>query len=114
LGDTLRGRKLLPLERTVQLMTDVPARMFGLRDRGRIAVGNYADLGVFDPETVDSGPARRVYDLPADSLRLISKSIGVNRVFVNGVLTIVDGESTGAMAGTVLRSGQNTDTVATR
>ena len=113
LADTLRGRKLIPLEQAVRLMTDVPARMFGLRDRGRIAVGGYADIGIFDPETVDSGPARRVYDLPGDSLRLTSRSIGVAKVFVNGVPTISDGEPTGSLAGTVLRSGRNTDTVAT-
>ncbi len=113
LGDTLRGRRLVPLERAVQLMTDVPARLFGLRDRGRLEVGGFADVGVFDPATVDSGPARRVYDLPGDSLRLTSQSIGVSRVFVNGVPTIEQGESTGALGGTVLRSGRNTDTVAT-
>jgi N-acyl-D-aspartate/D-glutamate deacylase len=113
LADSLRGRKLISIERTVQLMTEVPAQMFGLRDRGRIAVGGYADIGIFDPETVDSGPAKRVYDLPGDSLRLTSKSIGVTRVFVNGVPTIEKGESTGALSGTVLRSGKNTDTVAT-
>ncbi|HUZ10157.1 MAG TPA: amidohydrolase family protein [Acidimicrobiales bacterium] len=113
LADTLRGRKLVPLERAVRLMTDVPARMFGLRDRGRIAVGGYADIGIFDPDTVDSGPAKRVYDLPGESLRLTSRSIGVTRVLVNGVPTIEGGESTGSLGGTVLRSGRNTDTVAT-
>jgi N-acyl-D-aspartate/D-glutamate deacylase len=113
LGDTLRGRKLVPLERAVQLMTDVPARLFGLRDRGRLEVGGFADVGIFDPDTVDSGPAKRVFDLPGDSLRLTSKSIGVSRVFVNGSPTIENGESTGALGGTVLRSGRNTDTVAT-
>ena len=113
LGDTLRGRRLVPLERAVQLMTDVPARLFGLRDRGRLEVGRFADVGVFDPATVDSGPARRVYDLPGDSLRLTSQSIGVSRVFVNGIPTIEQGESTGALGGTVLRSDRNTDTVAT-
>jgi N-acyl-D-aspartate/D-glutamate deacylase len=113
LGDTLRGRKLVPLERAVQLMTDVPARLFGLRDRGTLEVGGFADVGVFDPDTVDSGPAKRVFDLPGDSLRLTSKSIGVSRVFVNGSPTIENGESTGALGGSVLRSGRNTDTVAT-
>ena len=62
----LRGRKLVPLERAVQLITDEPARLFGLRDRGRLAEGCHADLVVFDPETVGSEhadararPARR-------------------------------------------------------
>ena len=112
LADTLRGRKLISVERTVQLMTDVPARTFGLRDRGRLAAGGYADIGLFDPATVDSGPAKRVYDLPGDSLRLTSKSIGVACVFVNGVPTIENGEATGALGGTVLRSGVSTETVA--
>ena len=102
-----------PSSEAVQLMTDVPARLFGLRDRGRLVEGAFADIVVFDPATVDSGPARRVFDLPADSLRLTSSSTGVHRVLVNGVVTIVDGESTGALPGTLLRSGRNTDTVAT-
>ncbi len=114
LADTLRGRRLVPLERAVQLITDVPARLFGLRDRGRLVEGARADVVVFDPATVDSGPAKRVFDLPGDSLRLTARSIGIHRVLVNGVVTIVDGESTGALAGTVLRSGRDTDTVATR
>jgi N-acyl-D-aspartate/D-glutamate deacylase len=113
IADTLRGRKLVSLERAVQLMTDVPARLFGLRDRGRLVEGAFADVVVFDPETIDSGPARRVFDLPGDSLRLTAESVGVRRVLVNGVPTIVDGRSTGALAGTVLRSGRDTDTVAT-
>ena len=113
LADTLRGRKLVSLERAVQLITDVPARLFGLRDRGQLREGAYADVVIFDPDTVNAGPARRVYDLPGDSLRLIASSSGVTSVFVNGVPSIADGEPTGALSGTVLRSGRNTDTVAT-
>ncbi len=113
LADTIRGRRLVSLERAVQLITDVPARLFGLRDRGQLREGAYADVVIFDPETVNSGPARRVYDLPGDSLRLISSSSGVTSVFVNGTPSIADGEPTGALTGTVLRSGRNTDTVAT-
>jgi N-acyl-D-aspartate/D-glutamate deacylase len=113
LADTIRGRRLLPLERAVQLMTDAPARLFGLTDRGRVAEGGFADLVVFDPDTVDSGPAHRVYDLPGDSLRLTAESTGVKRVFVNGRTVIVDGEPEGTLPGRVLRSGRDTETVAT-
>jgi N-acyl-D-aspartate/D-glutamate deacylase len=113
LADTLRGRKLLPLERAVQLMTDVPARLFGLQDRGLLTEGAFADVVVFDPATIDSERARRVYDLPAESLRLTAPSSGVHRVLVNGVETVVDGELTGSLSGTVLRSGRDTRTVTT-
>jgi N-acyl-D-aspartate/D-glutamate deacylase len=113
LADTIRGRKLLPLERAIHLMTDAPARLFGLTDRGRVKEGGFADLVIFDPATVDSGPAHRVYDLPGQSLRLTATSTGVKRVFVNGQTVIVEGEPEGALPGRVLRSGRDTETVAT-
>ncbi len=111
LGDCLRGRQLATLERAVQLMTEAPARLFGLRGRGRVAPGVQADLFVFDPETVGSEPATLVHDLPGDSPRLVAASTGVVRVLVNGTETVVDGTPTGALPGTLLRSGRDTDTV---
>ena len=114
LGDMLRGRKLVPLERAVQLMTEVPARLFGLRDRGVLAEGFHADVVVVDPETVDSELAQLVHDLPGDSPRLTAGSIGVVRVLVNGTVTVVDGKPTGELPGQVLRSGRDTRTVNTR
>ena len=105
LADVLRGSRGLPLERAVRLMTDVPARLFGLRDRGRLAPGWLADIAVLDPETVGSGPARRAYDLPGGAYRLMAAPEGVVRVLVNGVETIRDGMPTGARTGTVLRAG---------
>jgi N-acyl-D-aspartate/D-glutamate deacylase len=114
LADCLRGRRLVPVERAVQLLTDTPARLFGLRDRGHLVEGAYADVTVVDPETVDSGPARRVHDLPGESLRLTAAAIGVPHVWVNGVQVVDSGRTTGALAGTVLRSGRDTDTVTAR
>jgi N-acyl-D-aspartate/D-glutamate deacylase len=113
LADCLRGRRLETVERAVQLMTDVPARLFGLVDRGRLVAGAFADVAVVDPETVDSERARREYDLPGRSLRLTAPSVGVVRVLVNGVPTVVDGRPTGARSGTVLRSGRDTVSVTT-
>ena len=114
LADSLRGRRLVSLERAVYLMTDAPARLLGLSGRGRLKAGGWADVVVFDPETIDSGPPRRVYDLPGQSLRLISESVGVHRVFVNGHPTVADGQTTGELPGRVLRSGRDTETVTTR
>jgi N-acyl-D-aspartate/D-glutamate deacylase len=113
LGDVLRGRKLVTLERAVQMITDDPARLFGLRERGQIAEGFHADLVLFDPETIASEDATLVNDLPADAPRLTAQSKGIVRVLVNGVETVVDGVATGAIPGTLLRSGRDTYTVST-
>jgi N-acyl-D-aspartate/D-glutamate deacylase len=113
LGDTLRGRKLVPLERAVQLMTQVPAELFGIIDRGTLVEGNHADIVIVDPETVGSELAELVHDLPGDSPRLTAESIGVRRVLVNGTVVVVDGKPTGDLPGTILRSGRDTRTVAT-
>lgn len=114
LGDCLRGRKLVPLERAVKMLTDDPARLFGLRERGRIEEGFHADLVLFDPERIEAGPATLVHDLPGDSPRLDSKAIGIVSVRVNGIETLRDDRVTGAVPGTVLRSGRDTRTVNTK
>ncbi len=111
LGDCLRQRQLVPVERAVQLMTEAPAALFGLHDRGHLAAGMRADVFVFDPATVGSEPATLVHDLPGGSPRLIADAIGVVRVLVNGTETIVDGRPTGDLPGALLRSGRDTHTV---
>ncbi|WP_421106475.1 N-acyl-D-amino-acid deacylase family protein [Streptomyces sp. NEAU-S77] len=114
IGDCLRGRKLVPLERAVRMLTDDPARLLGLRMRGRVAEGYHADLVLFDPDRIDAGQARLVHDLPGDSPRLDSRATGMVSVRVGGVETIRDDEITGAIPGKVLRSGRDTETVSTR
>ena len=94
-------------------MTGDQAALFGLKGRGQVVEGFHADLVVVDPETVGSELATLVHDLPGNSPRLTADSIGVRKVLVNGVVTVVDGASTGQLPGTVLRSGTHTDTVAT-
>jgi N-acyl-D-aspartate/D-glutamate deacylase len=108
LADSLRGRQLVSLERAVQLMTDAPARLFGLTQRGRISVGYHADIVLFDPERIGASPARIRFDLPGQSKRLLSDPSGIERVFVNGIETIVDGTPTGTRPGIILRSGRDT------
>ncbi|MFI0778023.1 amidohydrolase family protein [Streptomyces sp. NPDC021212] len=114
IGDCLRRRKLVPLERAVQMLTDDPARLFGLRERGRVTEGYHADLVLFDPERIDAGQATLVHDLPGDSPRLDSRAEGIVSVRVGGVETIRDDEITGAVPGKVLRSGRDTRSVSTR
>jgi N-acyl-D-aspartate/D-glutamate deacylase len=114
LGDCLRGRRLVGLEQAVKMLTDDPARLFGLRERGRIREGFHADLVLFDPERIDAAAATLVHDLPGDSPRLDSRALGVRAVWVNGVEAIREDTVTGAVPGKVLRSGRDTRTVATR
>ncbi|CAL2057524.1 MULTISPECIES: N-acyl-D-amino-acid deacylase family protein [Streptomyces] len=114
LGDCLRGRKLVALEQAVKMLTDDPARLFGLRERGQIQRGWHADLVLLDPERIDAGQARLVHDLPGDSPRLDSRALGVRAVWVGGVEAIRDDVVSGAVPGKVLRSGRDTRTVSTR
>ena len=72
LGEVVRERGLLEVEEAVAMMTDRPARHYGLRHRGRIAPGWHADLVVFDPATVDSEAARLVADMPGGGERLVA------------------------------------------
>jgi N-acyl-D-aspartate/D-glutamate deacylase len=111
-GPSVRDRKLIALEEAVRLVTDVPARMYGLVERGRLAEGWHADLVVFDPETLAPEPVRAMADLPAGAWRLTGGARGVDHVVVNGVGIVEAGEYTGARPGTVLRSGRDTTTVA--
>jgi len=111
LSEVVRNRGLLTLEQAVRLMTDVPARLYGLRGRGRIEVGGAADLVVLDPEVVASRPAAARFDLPGGGERLYADAVGIETVYVAGRPIVSGGEFTGDTPGTVLRSGTHTDTV---
>ncbi len=111
LGEVVRRRALLTLVEAVHMCTDVPARLYGLRGRGRIAEGWVADVVIFDPATVASEAARPHYDLPGGGMRLVAKSVGVSHVMVAGTEIVAGTELVDATPGTVLRSGRDTDTV---
>jgi N-acyl-D-aspartate/D-glutamate deacylase len=111
LARSVRERQLIGLEEAIRLMTDVPARLYGLRDRGRVEQGCFADLVLFDPDTVGHGPVHTRTDLPAGAPRLFATATGIEHVFVNGAEILRAGEHTGALPGTLLRSGRDTDTV---
>jgi N-acyl-D-aspartate/D-glutamate deacylase len=111
LGDGVRARHLLPWEEAVRQLTDVPARLYGIRERGRVVVGWHADLVVFDPERIGHGPERTRDDLPGGASRLYAEAEGIEHVIVNGEEIVRAGAFTGALPGSVLRSGTDTDTV---
>jgi N-acyl-D-amino-acid deacylase len=96
LGNWVRDRGVMPLERAIHKLTGEPAQVYGLSDRGTIAVGQAADLCVFDPETVAPGPLRRIRDFPANGERLTADApVGVTHVLVNGVPIRTDGAPDG-------------------
>ena len=92
LGPWVRDRQVMPLERAIHKLTEEPAAVYGLTDRGVVAPGKAADLVVFDPDTVGPGPLRRVRDFPADGERLTADApTGMTHVLVNGTPSRVDG-----------------------
>jgi N-acyl-D-amino-acid deacylase len=96
-GRFVRGRPTLSTEEAVRRMTSLPADLFGLAGRGRIALGAPADLVVFDPQAiVDRATYERPFQPPA----------GIRHVFVNGIAVLNDGAYTGARPGRVLRGGR--------
>jgi N-acyl-D-aspartate/D-glutamate deacylase len=106
-----RERELIPLEEAVRLLTDVPAKLYGLAGRGRLTEGAHADVVVFDAAQVASGPVYTRHDLPGGAGRLYADALGVEHVIVNGVEIVAGGKHTGALPGTILRSGRDTTTV---
>ncbi|HEY6530911.1 MAG TPA: amidohydrolase family protein [Acidimicrobiales bacterium] len=110
LSDCVREHGLLSTEEAVRLITQVPAELHGLRDRGVLREGAWADVVVFDEATVGSEPPETRADLPAGGRRLFAGSTGVGHVLVNGEEIVVDGASTDRRPGRVLRSGRDTTT----
>jgi N-acyl-D-aspartate/D-glutamate deacylase len=94
LGIYARERRLLHLEDAVRKMTSLSAAKLGIRDRGLLRVGQYADLTLFDPERVLD---RATYTEP------FQYSAGIEYVLVNGVVVLDKGKHTGARPGKALR-----------
>jgi N-acyl-D-aspartate/D-glutamate deacylase len=111
LGEICRDRGMFPMSEAIHLMTERPARLFGLKERGRVAPGFHADLVVFDPRTIAAGPVKNRRDLPGGCERLFSAAEGVQHVFVNGIEIVREGRETGTLPGRLLRSGKDTETV---
>jgi len=111
LGDAVRTRELITLEEAVHQLTDVPARLYGLKQRGRVSPGWWADLVVLDPDTVGPEEVRVHHDFPGAAAHLSAAARGIERVFVNGIEVAEAGEYTGEHPGRVLRAGPDTDRV---
>jgi N-acyl-D-amino-acid deacylase len=94
LGKYSRDEKLLTLEQAVHRLSGLPAENLHLKNRGFLKRGYFADVVVFDPQTIQD---HATYEQPHQY------ATGVQHVFVNGVQVVRDGEHTGAMPGRVVR-----------
>jgi N-acyl-D-aspartate/D-glutamate deacylase len=91
LGRWVRERGVMPLGQAVRKLTGEPADIFGFVGRGYLQAGFAADVCVFDPQTIGTGPLRRVRDFPADAERLTAEEpTGLRHVLVNGTPIRVD------------------------
>ena len=99
----VRTKQAFTLERAVQMLTNVPATLWGFHDRGLVREGMAADLVVFDPETIMAEMPEVVDDLPAGARRLVQRTRGVAATVVNGEILLRDGKHTGALPGQLLR-----------
>ena len=94
LGKYVRDERVIPLEEAVRKLTSLPADTLRIKDRGRLAVGQFADVVVFDPKTIAD---RATYEQPHQY------AVGMRHVWVNGTHVLKDGEHTGAKPGRVVK-----------
>lgn len=84
LGHWSRDLGKMSMAAAVHELTGKPASIFGIQGRGLIKAGYAADLMLFDPNTVDRGTKKRIFDLPAGAHRLTTDAVGVAGVWING------------------------------
>jgi len=109
LATFVREREAFTLEDGIHMLTQRPAEVFGITDRGTLEVGKPADVVVFKAAEVDHRGKRRVYDLPAGADRIVSDAKGIDYVIVNGTVirhADVDQVAPGdKLPGALLRNG---------
>jgi N-acyl-D-aspartate/D-glutamate deacylase len=103
LGKYVREQNMLTLEDAIRRMTAFPATRFGLKDRGLIGEGRWADITIFNPKTIID---QATYEAPH------KYPLGIEYVIVNGRLAVDHGKLTGARSGQVLRRIASESTVA--
>ena len=94
LGKYVREEKVIPLEEAIYKLTSLSANKLKIKKRGLLKEGYYADVVLFDPNTISD---HATFDNPHQL------ATGMHHVFVNGVHVLNEGEHTGAMPGRVVR-----------
>jgi N-acyl-D-amino-acid deacylase len=105
LGNWVREKRALSLERAVARLTSEIADLWGIKERGRLAAGAAADLVIFDPNTIGSEARGEMrHDLPGGARRRVVEAQGIVYSIVNGRVILKEGKFTDDLAGQVLRS----------
>jgi N-acyl-D-aspartate/D-glutamate deacylase len=100
-SEFVRKGRHLGLEQAVRKITADTADIWGLKDRGRLAPGQAADVVVFDAQQIDRGEERPVFDMPGAGMRYVRSAKGVETVIVNGRVAYAAGEYMDARSGVV-------------
>jgi N-acyl-D-aspartate/D-glutamate deacylase len=100
----IRERQRWSIEEAIRRLTSDTADLFGVRDRGRVQAGAFADVNVIDFEGLRLPPPSYVYDFPHGAGRYIQRGEGYDYTLVNGQVFMDHGEHTGALPGQMLRS----------
>jgi N-acyl-D-aspartate/D-glutamate deacylase len=105
LGRWVHDRHVWTLEEGIRQITELPATLLGLSDRGTLKPGGWADIMIFDPETIGPWKKEFVHDLPGGVGRFKAWGKGVKATIVNGEPIVLDGQLTGRLPGLVVRPG---------
>ena len=108
LQNACRDRDLLSWEEAVHMISDAPAQMYGIANRGRLQEGYHADINVIDPSRIALRPNEIRHDLPGGAWRLYGTADGYDHVLCNGQEIVRNGEFTNARPGQMIRSGSET------
>ncbi len=100
----IRDHGLLPIEEAVRRLTSDTAQLFGIRDRGVLAPGAYADVNVIDLDGLALASPMYVHDFPGGAGRYVQGGRGYDYTLVNGQVFMDHGEHAGVFAGRTLRS----------
>jgi N-acyl-D-amino-acid deacylase len=100
----VKEKGLLTIEDAIRRWTADTAEIFGIKDRGTLAPGMYADVNVIDLDQLDLGLPEYVYDFPHGAGRYIQRASGYQTTLVNGQIFMENGEPTGNLAGEMLRN----------
>lgn len=101
----VRDEGLFTLEEAVRRLTSMSADVIGVRDRGRLLPGQAGDLVLFDPEQIATGERETLDDVPGGGTRIVQRAVGVEEVYVNGVLLVESGRQHDVQPGRVLGRG---------